>query len=276
MPADDREGVRLLRMSDLAVAFKLSAQAGWNQTEEDWRMLLELAPQSCWAIEIDGALAATTTLICYGRQLAWVGMVLTRTEFQRRGLAKKLFARALQWADASGIETVKLDATEQGRPLYEKFGFRGEREIERWGLVGAGGAVVNSAADGQASPHNWATVDRRCFGADRLRLLDRLARRTSPLTESNSYLFTRAGRQSAYLGPCIAENPPIAARLASRAVKNTRNGWVWDLFPQNDTSVKIAQDLGFTPQRHLLRMGRGKDLREDVNAIHGIAGFELG
>jgi hypothetical protein len=69
------EKLRRLRAEDIPDAAQLSAQAGWNQTEEDWRTLLELSPEGCLAIEVDGRLAATTTLFCYGRGLAWIGMV---------------------------------------------------------------------------------------------------------------------------------------------------------------------------------------------------------
>jgi hypothetical protein len=50
----------------------------------------------------------------------------------------------------------------------------------------------------------------------------------------------------------------------------------WDLFPRNQDAVALARDLGFSPQRHLVRMARGKELREKENAIYAIAGFELG
>jgi hypothetical protein len=40
--------------------------------------------------------------------------------------------------------------------------------------------------------------------------------------------------------------------------------------------VALARDLGFSPKRHLLRMARGKELRQKENVIHAIAGFELG
>ena len=102
----ERETVRTLLAEDVPAAFQLSAQAGWNQTEEDWRMLLDLAPKTCLAIEVKGQLAATTTLLCYGRRLAWIGMVLTKAEFQRRGFAKKLFREALKQADERAIVSV--------------------------------------------------------------------------------------------------------------------------------------------------------------------------
>jgi len=131
-PVDEQIAERLLRLGDVAAALQLSTQAGWNQTEDDWHTLRNLAPESCWVIEMDGKLAATTTLLCYGRRLGWIGMVLTSQEYRRRGLAKRLLTTVLAQADSIGIETLKLDATEQGRPLYEQFGFRSEQEIERW------------------------------------------------------------------------------------------------------------------------------------------------
>src|SRR6266853_5499508 len=109
--------LRRLRVEDVPAATLLSAQAGWNQTAEDWRTLLELSPEGCLAIEVDGHLAATTTLLCYGRRLAWIGMVLTKAEYQRRGFATRLLAHALENADKMGIATIKLDATDQGQPL---------------------------------------------------------------------------------------------------------------------------------------------------------------
>ncbi len=47
--------LRKLRASDIPAAAQLSAEAGWNQTEEDWRLLIDLAPEGCLAIEVEGA-----------------------------------------------------------------------------------------------------------------------------------------------------------------------------------------------------------------------------
>jgi ribosomal protein S18 acetylase RimI-like enzyme len=269
----EHETLRTMRAEDVPAAFHLSAQAGWNQTEEDWRTLLALAPETCLAIEVDGQLAATTTLLCYGQRLAWIGMVLTRLEFQRRGFAKKLFGEALKRADEMEIETIKLDATKQGQSLYEQFGFRGEEEIVRWSRPISGTERLSVV---RSSPPVWQQVDAKYFGADRLRLLERLGERNPPSVHEQSYLFSRPGRASAYLGPCVSDNPIDVRTLISACVQNSQWSWYWDLFPSNQHAATIARDLGFTPQRHLLRMARGKELRENRRAIYAIAGFELG
>jgi ribosomal protein S18 acetylase RimI-like enzyme len=268
------EKLRRLCAEDISAAAQLSAQAGWNQTAEDWGTLLELSPEGCLAIEVEGHLAATTTLLCYGRRLAWIGMVLTKTEYQRRGFARKLLAHTLESADKMGIETIKLDATDQGQPLYERLGFRSEQEIERWSRPGGNDAQLPAGRTSGEEP--WRDLDSLVFGADRSQLLERLAQLNPPRSISRSYLFSRAGRVTAYLGPCVSENPRTARRMIEECIQNTSRAWSWDLFPRNRDAVVLARNLGFSPKRHLVRMARGKDLREKENAIYAIAGFELG
>jgi GNAT superfamily N-acetyltransferase len=267
--------MRLLNGSDIPAAVQLSEEASWNQTGEDWRMLIDLASEGCLAIEVDGELAATTTLLCYGRRLAWIGMVLTRLQYRGRGFARRLLTQALAQADQMGIETVKLDATDQGKPIYEKLGFRSEQAVERWSRPGS--ADVPGLLSNALPTAEWRGADYRAFGADRAQLLEKLAHRNPPFSVDRSYLFTRPGRQMAYLGPCVCDAPETARTLIERALQTAgSSGWSWDLLLNNANAVAIAQNLGFTPRRHLLRMVRGKDLHGKEDAIYAIAGFELG
>src|SRR5579864_2937905 len=161
------EKLRRLCAEDISAAAQLSAQAGWNQTAEDWGTLLELSPEGCLAIEVEGVLAATTTLLCYGRRLAWIGMVLTKRSYRGRGFARRLLTEALNLADQKAIETVKLDATDQGQPLYEKMGFRSEQAVERWTRPRSGHATGTAVPVDERPPENWRMADHRAFGADR-------------------------------------------------------------------------------------------------------------
>src|SRR4029077_13431872 len=265
--------LRKLHAEDIPAAFEMSADAGWNQTQDDWRLLLDLAPESCLAIEVGGVLAATTTLLCYGRRLAWIGMVLTQSKFQRHGFATKLLQAALKQAGDIGIETIKLDATDQGQALYEKVGFQVEQQIERWARTGKD---LEESRVERLPKQPWDGSSFDVFPADRSRLLQRLAQRRPPRLIARSFLLTRPGRAANYLGPCVSDDPITSRSLIEDCVRNTTCNWYWDLFPSNQSAAFIARDSGFAPQRHLKRMYRGKRLPENENATYAIAGFELG
>jgi GNAT superfamily N-acetyltransferase len=268
--------LRLLTEKDVPAAMELSIQAGWNQTPEDWRSLIQLDAKGCFGVEVEGQLVATTTLLCYGRLLAWVGMVLTRVEWQGRGFARNLLATALARADQLGIATVKLDATEQGQPVYEKMGFRGEQPVERWFREDSSPFVEQT---GSEKPLNRACLDldSEAFGTDRSHLLRELGKRSAFSSTTGAYLFSRPGRVSDYIGPCVARNREGAQRLIEACIRNSSaTSWFWDVISQNRDAISLAQELGFKPQRHLLRMVRGKELSGNDNLIYAIAGFELG
>jgi hypothetical protein len=178
-------------------------------------------------------------------------------------------------ADELRVESVKLDATNLGQPLYEKLGFRAEQPVERWWRAGPENASTKSAPEPVG--RNWQVSDLHAFGVDRAALLEKLARRNAPLTISDSYLLTRAGREISYLGPSVCESPTTARKLMESALQNpSPGGWFWDLMVDNKPAVSLAQDLGFAPKRHLLRMVRGKDIRGNEGAVYALAGFELG
>jgi len=235
--------LRPLLTEDIERAFELSSSAGWNQTRDDWRLLLETA-EVCLAVEAERRLASTATLICYGAKLAWVGMVLTHPDFRRRGFARLLMNEIMQCACEMKIATVKLDATDFGRSLYESFGFRAEQAVERWERTG---------------------------GPDETELpRERIVR-------GRSYVGDRPGRLKRYLGPCVAQNAETARDLISAMLSRApRIGWYWDLLPENRAAVQLARDLGFERVRTLTRMVWGRDLREHEEQVFAISGFELG
>lgn len=271
----ERDQIRPLIDSDVAAALDLSLAAGWNQTADDWRMMLALAPDGCFAIEVDDHVVATATLLCYGRNLGWIGMVLTKPEHRGRGFARRLLTHALDRADALGLETVKLDATDQGEPLYKKLGFRAEQSVERWTR-----GPRESVADALSTPQiNDASRCRNfdAFGADRSQLLRKLAARRTSFEAQDGFLFSRPGRIASHLGPCVAADKAAAGGLIEDCLRaGGPSGWCWDLLPANQKAVALAESFGFAPKRRLLRMVRGKGRRGKENLIYAIAGFEFG
>lgn len=273
---------RLLTVSDLPQALELSSSAGWNQTASGWLRLLELAPETCFGIELDGCLVATATLLPYGRRLAWLGMVLTRRDYQRRGLARLLMTHALEAAGALGVETVKLDATDQGQPLYERLGFVAERGIERWTRNGSCSANYD-AGDGVPLA-SLASLDDEAFGADRMPLLALLAasgwtapaETRVPIVTADGFALWGPGRVANYLGPCVARTPNVARSLIAGCLAQAEGSWMWDVLPDNLPALELARQFGFQSARRLVRMRLGRPLSEQPGLVYAAAGFELG
>lgn len=231
----------------------LSTVVGWNQVEADWRRLLELEPAGCFGIEADGRVAASATVVTYGRELAWIGMVLTLPEYRGRGFATQLMQRCLDYCDAGRVRTVKLDATDLGRPVYEKLGFVEEYVVERWKGTLEGGQR-------RAFEHDYE-LDHLAFGADRRALLERVG-------------FSRPGRVAAFAGP-------VVCRTAEQARERIEHGGAagltfWDLPLINPEAVRLAGEMGFAPARRLWRMRRGPAIEERPEFAYAMAGFEYG
>ena len=266
---------RLLREGDLLDAVSLSSLAGWNQTIDDWRLLLELSPDNCFCIDSNGSVVATTTLVPYGDRLGWIGMVLTHPNCRRLGFATRLLSHALARAEMLGIKTLKLDATEQGQPLYRDLGFVVEQTVERWARPGLASALT-CQNDSREWTSGWSEIDNAAFGADRRGLVEKLTRRAGCLSNANSYLWTRPGRVTAYLGPCISLEFESARELIRATIEAHTGSWSWDVLRRNSKAVELAMELGFTPQRRLLRMVRGQPMAGKDGLVYAIAGFEFG
>src|SRR5215470_13964397 len=103
-----------MTVDDIPLGMRLKEQAGWNQTEADWRRFLDLEPEGCFVAELD-SVPAGTTLTCTFGPVAWIAMVLVDAALRGRGIGKALMVHALDFLDRRGVRTVRLDATPLGQ-----------------------------------------------------------------------------------------------------------------------------------------------------------------
>jgi RimJ/RimL family protein N-acetyltransferase len=271
--------IRRLELSDLAALMELNRAAGWNQIEADWIRLIEIEPEGCFGLWCEGRIVATATAVCYGRRLAWIGMVLTHPDYRRRGFARQLTEAAVEYADGREVEWIGLDATDMGRPLYLQLGFEDQAPIERWQAVLAPAGWAPHAA----LPFELdAALDLEAFGADRSALLARLARIEAASLPGEGFVMTRPGARALSAGPCVARTPEAAQALLEWAFSRHAGEPVfWDLLPANEAAVALARRFGFSPARKLMRMVRrgraaGEPWRANAALVYAAAGFEYG
>ena len=276
--------IRLLFESDIPAAMQLKEAAGWNQTEEDWRRLLVLEPNGCFAAVKDGRLVGTTTTTTYANDLAWIGMVLVDPHEQRQGIATTLMNVALDYLNGK-VATVKLDATAQGKPVYEKFGFQVESLVERWsGTTKALNAETPKALDEDAV-RDLLALDRVAFSADRSKLIEKLIQdacvppvllRAADGT-LNGYALARRGTNADYVGPVVVTGPQHVESVLDQVLGKQPGRRVYiDFNTECGTSTKVLSDRGFVKERDLIRMSAGARAAKTSPFVIAIAGPETG
>ncbi|MBX5132202.1 GNAT family N-acetyltransferase [Rhizobium lentis] len=155
----------------LEAAVALSRQAGWPHRPQDWQMALTLS-EGVVAIEND-RVVGTVLVTPYKRDCATINMVLVDETMRGRGLGRRLMEVALQIA---GDRPLRLVATTEGLPLYEKLGFHETGTVlQHQGLAGKIGAPAGTSATTAGDLPGIIGLDRLAFGADREKLITYLA-----------------------------------------------------------------------------------------------------
>ncbi len=249
--------IRRLGPEDQRRCVALSLDRGWSPEETKWSLLLEEA--EAFGIDApDGGLAGAVVLARYGPDLASVGMMLVAGRYSRRGLGKALMAHLLAHA---GRATVTLFATDAGRPLYTKLGFRVVRASASFvgGFRQAGGAARSVRSGAGTRPATDADmrailrVDKAAFGADRGYLLRRLpafAERMRVLeTDDGITGYAAAWRNGniVVIGPVVAASGADARRLIADLAAQVRGPVRLDLDPDRPELPDWALSRGLEP-----------------------------
>jgi GNAT superfamily N-acetyltransferase len=92
-----------------------------------------------WVIEHEGTIVSggglqLRTLMprpgyVYGEPEGMILSMWTEPEHRRRGLGRKIVEAILAWGRANGVTRFALHASDDGRPLYELFGFEQTNEM---------------------------------------------------------------------------------------------------------------------------------------------------
>lgn len=274
-----------MTMADIPAGMRLKDLAGWNQTPADWERFLRASPEGCFVSECEGRVCGTATTIGYEGRFAWIGMVLVDPENRGRGIGTRLLEKTIEHLDARRVPTLKLDATPEGKPIYQKLGFVMEYEIERW--------VLKRSLTGETQPQHFARPDlprilksdREVFGADRSDLLLSLDRDAPGFTlaiqyrdELKGYALGRRGSRADHLGPWMAQDASSARELLEEFLRRSRRESIFlDTLTSSPFARGLLRSLDFEFSRSLTRMYRGANSHPGrPNLLCAILGPEFG
>ena len=261
--------MRRMTGADLPLADQVRACAGWNQTPDDWRLFQEWQPDGCFVGEFNGVPAGTATTICYGTDLAWIGMVLVHPDHRRHGVGRALLDHCLAFLRERRIRSIKLDATPLGKTLYDQLGFVDEWTLARWEIAAA--PALSPSTDDVVRPlrdADWLqllALDAAAFGVPRPRVLRGLSRRsqhglvsTDRQGRVDGFGFLRSGARATYVGPLIASDAEAGLSLMRALLERAQGSPVYLNIPdQNVAAVNFIEQAGFARQRPFVRMFLG-------------------
>ena len=277
--------VRAMHPEDAEAALALSDEAGWNQTEADWRFMLGRGP-AVGLREPGGSWVGSSLVLPQGPRVSWISMVLISRRYRGKGLGTMLLDRCIEAVRGSG-GVPGLDATELGRPVYLPKGFCDLYPISRWRLdtrpVAAPlptGCTIHRLTD--------AALDRAiAFDAPRtrtergstLRYLQSQVPEHACFAEIRGelagYALGRPGRKSAQIGPVLADDPEVALALMSRMAA-LGAPVILDVPDLHRPVTDWLQRNGAVRVRGFMRMTLGEvPGLEDPSAIFALAGPEL-
>jgi GNAT superfamily N-acetyltransferase len=278
--------IRQMSAADVLAGMRLKEQNGWNQLEMDWHRLLALQPDGCFVALWDGRAVGTACTTVFDT-VGWLSMVLVDSSQRGQGIGTALVRHALDFLDSAGVQSIRLDATAAGRPIYEKLGFTPDYRLARYeGILPAGDPTeAVESIDHQHAEHVDQLVawDRLLTGTNRAKFLSqllgewpeavRIVRHADKIT---GYLTIRPGSAALQIGPCLA-TPTAGPALFMDAVHRFAGRYACiDIPTANVPARAMAETMGLRVQRHLLRMSRGEPVREDIEHLWASSGPEKG
>ena len=108
---------------DVGAAVALARAQSWRDRRTFYDFVLRTPSCQPLVGTIDGRVVATG-LATVSLPVGWIGAIVVAAEERRRGLGRAMTEEICARLRAAGCATLSLEATDAGRPLYERMGFR--------------------------------------------------------------------------------------------------------------------------------------------------------
>lgn len=285
LPAD--LSLREATLDDLPAIGALRQAVGWSVHK--WALLAVIGQGHARCVVVtdrETALVAVGSGIAYG-PIGFVGNMVVAGSHRRRGIGSEVLAAIISFLEATGCTRLELNATSEGRPLYERHGFA-TIGTSATATIGRQAALVPDPTvrvrlAGRGDVEAVVAYDRPRFGGDRRPLLELLSQ--DPVAQ---LLVAETGGQIVgygclrsdppRIGPFLAETPDVAATLLANAFARAEGVQALriNLPPNNRAGAEWLRGLGIEIEPWDGRMARGPQVPRRDETVYGMAVGALG
>lgn len=248
--------------ADMAGCLALSAEAGWNQTTDDWSLFMRHG-RVLGLRDKSGRPIASGAVLPYPDRVAWISMVLVTAGQRRRRIGTTILERCCSDIASCGLVAV-LDATPAGELVYRPLGFEPMFTLSRWQGSGGGSRLQRSGIRAMTLSDMAAVaeLDAAAFGAPRVFLLENFLARAPQLAfvtaDVNAFVLVRPGRIATQVGPLVASDEETAIALLEIALARIVGPVFLDVADCWRGLALFLRRQNFAVQRPYLRMGLGR------------------
>ena len=273
------ERIRQEKIEDIVA---LSSYIGWDYNREEVETVFNSGiVYGVWNERKE--LIASAAIILYGEALASIGMVIVHPDYKGRGIGKAITSSCMN--SVSARTSIMLIATDEGKPLYEKLGFRAVSYVSKYicnsynpnyNCQGNEEYVMNYK---EGDLEEIIKIDEGAFGTSRNEFLKQRIMQSDQCivvkdTKENvvGYGLSIQTPENKIIGPVVAKNEEIAMRIVHDLAKRHNGKLRIDVLEGKKDFMKVLESSGFkkvnTPPIMLKNSGQ---LLKRNNELYSIA-----
>jgi len=243
-----------MRSQDLSFAVRLSNQEKWGTPRSDFERILWLNPRGSFLDLDSNSRIGMITTVAFGDDLAWIGNVIVDKQFRGRHIGQSLVEHAVAYLKSIRVKCVGLYCFSNSVGFYDKLGFVKDLEFVRLRKDDKLTYPIVQEFSKPLTLSRLIEIDRKCFGADRSKLLRALIQ-----TSHGTYFGFSNRKSAAYLvmkkyadmydfGPGVGINASKVelAALLSMGISLARKRPIeLSCFAKNRTILRLLEEQGF-------------------------------
>ncbi|MGX1902197.1 GNAT family N-acetyltransferase [Thermolongibacillus altinsuensis] len=272
---------------DIPELISLSSSVGWDYDEHEIRTIMKSGKIYGHKNE-EGNIVSSAAIIPYDTSLASIGMVIVHEEYRGMGLGKIVTQACID--AVSKDTTIMLIATEQGKPLYERMGFRVIDCVHKYlcdhyipvHSINKADIEINTFSQGDLT--QIIKLDERAVGADRRKfLVNRIEQAKECLVVKDhagtiiGYGLSILGPINLILGPIVAPSFEVASLLVNELARNHQGKLRIDVPSGHEEFMLFLEQRGFYKvSQPPIMIINSKQLPRRNGSLYGIAAQVFG
>ncbi|WP_166702227.1 GNAT family N-acetyltransferase [Bacillus albus] len=247
--------IERLRKEKIEDIVALSSYIGWDYNREEVETIFNLGiVYGVWNER--KKLIASAAIILYGEALASIGMVIVHPDYKGRGIGKVITNSCMN--SVSARTPIMLIATDEGKPLYKKIGFRVVSYVSKY--------ICNSynanhkCAEAEEYMMGYKEedlegiikIDEGAFGTSRNEFLKQRIMQSDQCvvvkdTKENvvGYGISIQTPENKIIGPIVAKNDAMAMRIVHALARGHNGKLRMDVPEGKDNFLKELEIAGF-------------------------------